>query len=173
MTMHISDTIAALFTAIGFAERATRGGREFSGRIIGAAMAGQLAPDGGRILTFTLDHSGRWLAMIDGWGMVQADTDLRLHHDRPAGAIEAISGAAWPAIRAAIEAARGESARQSDMAGMAAALAKGKRKARFDQWAHDHLANALAIDRALNGEGEALTDDELAAALSDELAPLP
>lgn len=170
--MHISDTIAALFAALGFEARPIPDGVEYSGRVAGAAMAGQFAPDGARILRFTVDHSGRWLAMVDGWGKVQADCDLRCHYDRPAGAIEAIAGRAWPAIRAAIESARGESARQSDMARNATALAKGAKRRQLEQWARQHCQNALAIDAALNGAPDPMSVDDLAAALSAELEPL-
>lgn len=164
--MHISETIAALFDAIGFDARPIADGQEHSGRVIGAAMAGQFAPDGARVLRFTIDASGRWLAMVDAWGKVERDCDLRCHVDRPAGAIEAVSGAIWPAIRAAIESARGESARQSDLARNATALAKGAKRRQLEQWARQHIANALAIDAALNGAPVPISDAELFAALS-------
>lgn len=167
MTMHISETIAALFAAIGFEARPIADGSEYSGRIIGAAMSGQLVPDGARVLRFTIDASGRWLAMVDGWGKVERDTDLREHSDRPAGAIEAIAGASWPAIRAAIESARGESARQSDLARNATALAKGAKRRQLEQWARQHMANAIAINDALHGAPDPSLDvDTLALALS-------
>lgn len=170
--MHISDTIAALFAAIGFEERPISDGVEYSARVIGAAMAGQLAPDGARVLRFTIDASGRWLAMVDAWGKVERDCDLRCHGERPASAIEAIAGASWPAIRAAIESARGESARQSDLARNATALAKGAKRRQLDQWARQHIANALAIDAALNGAPAPISDADLFAALAGELTPI-
>lgn len=168
--MHISAHITAAFIAMRFTARPIADGTEYSGRIIGAAMAGQLSPDGARVMRFTIDASGRWLASVDGMGIVERDCDLRLFANDPGAAIRAVVGEAWPAIRAKLERARAESVEQSDICRAVAGLAKGKRGKDAARYADQHIRNALAladiIDGPLSADMATLSDDAIMAALA-------
>lgn len=90
---HISEAVKSALTADGWQER--EGGQEFSKRFAGIAPAGQLVPDGGRIITLRIDSGGRWLERLDGW-TVARDCDLRRYEGRPRIAIAAVMEGARP-----------------------------------------------------------------------------
>lgn len=82
---HISQAVAAALIGDGWQE--SHG--EFSKRFAGIAAAGQLVPDGGRVVTLRIDSAGRWLERIEGWNVAR-DCDLREYQGRPRSAIAAV-----------------------------------------------------------------------------------
>lgn len=165
--MHIADSLAAAFAAIGFTARPIGDGMEYSGRVVGAAMGGAIVPDGARVMRFTIDATGRWLASVDGWGKPERECDLRGHGDDTGAALREVAGDAWPAIKRRLEAARAESVTQSDACRFAAGVRTGKAKRQAAEWAAQHGRNALALAAIIEGPlPECVDVDALAAALS-------
>lgn len=158
--MHIVDSLAAAFAAIRFTARPISDGMEYSGRVVGAAAGGDLVPNGARVLRFTIDATGRWLARVDGWGAVESDCDLRWFGDDAGAALRAAAGEAWPAIKRELEEARAESVRQSDACRFAAGMRTGKAKRQASEWAAQHGVNALALSDMIDGPSDFIGDDE-------------
>lgn len=167
--MHIADTLAGLLTMARFTPRPIADGTEYSARVIGAADGGTICPDGARVLRFTIDATGRWLAMVDPWGKVEADCDLRTYSDA-GSAWRTVAGQAWPAIAERLANARDESAAQDELCRAVAGMAKGKARRTYCALASDHLRAALtcadAIDGPLSADIAALSDDDLLAELT-------
>ena len=46
--------------------------------------------NGDRMVTLTIDETGRWFSRVDGWGKVERDVDLCNFVHNPIGAIKAV-----------------------------------------------------------------------------------
>lgn len=158
--MNIAEKLAQAFAAIRFTARPISDGMEYGGRIIGAAAGGDLVPNGARVLRFTIDATGRWLARVDGWGAVESDCDLRRFSRDAGGALREVAGEYWPAIKRALESARAESVRQSDACRFAAGVRKGAAGREAALWAAQHGVNALALSDMIDGPSDFIGDDE-------------
>lgn len=72
MASHISDRVRGVLTLLAF--QLDNG--VYSRTVAGVADAGALT-DGTRMVRLQVDAAGRWFEMLDGWGKVERDCDLR------------------------------------------------------------------------------------------------
>ena len=91
--LHISDRVREALVQLGFT---SADGASYSRKVEGAAEAGTVS-DGTRMVTLRIDAiTGRWLELVNGWGTVESDLDLRDYSD-PLLAIWALCPALKPA----------------------------------------------------------------------------
>ena len=84
--MHIETQVKNELLNEGFIETAPS---VFKCLISGFAAAGTIS-NGERMVTLTIDETGRWFSRVDGWGKVERDVDLRDFVHNPIGAIKAV-----------------------------------------------------------------------------------
>lgn len=92
-TPHIADRIRDALLADGW-KQAPSGA--YVKLIDSFEEGGTVSPTGARLVTLSMDLSGRWLERRDAWGDVENDVDLRDWSDDPAGAIAAVLGRRKP-----------------------------------------------------------------------------
>jgi len=82
--MHISDMVTDELVLDGWDDRA-----QDNGDVIFYKRLPTGGAFGEAIVTLRMDHTGRWLERVDGWGTVERDVDLREYISAEA-AIEAV-----------------------------------------------------------------------------------
>lgn len=96
--LHISDRVRETLLQLGFT---SADGASYSRKVEGAAEAGTVS-DGARVVTLRIDAiTGRWFELVNGWGTVESDLDLR-DYSEPLLAIWQLCPALKPAERKAV-----------------------------------------------------------------------
>ena len=86
--MHISEKLIAYFANNSWIYAQDANGTKATRTINFANLAGQLS-NGDRLVTILIDSTGRWMEMVDGFGNIIADIDLRNYSEKTA--FEAVS----------------------------------------------------------------------------------